>query len=128
YHHPDLAPNLLPGHDFVDDDDDASDDSSHGTAVAGIIAAIGNNAVGVAGVAWHVKILPVKVLDHEGQGSDEVVAQGILYATDKGARIINISSSTTDESRVLRDAVQYADSKGVLIVAAAGNTGDRANL
>ncbi len=128
FHHPDLAPNLLSGYDFVHDDADASDDSSHGTAVAGIIGAIGNNGIGVAGVAWQVKILPVKVLDQQGEGSDDIVAQGIVYATDRGARIINISSSTVDDSKVLREAVTYANAKNVLIVAAAGNTGDRANL
>ena len=128
FSHPDLAGNLLDGYDFVNGDADPSDDSSHGTAVAGIIAAIGNNGVGIAGVAWQVKVLPVKVLDRQGQGSDDVVAQGIVYAVDQGARIINLSSSTVDESRVLRDAVTYADLAGVLVVAAAGNSGDRENL
>lgn len=125
--HPDLAPNLLAGYDFLNDDADASDDGSHGTHVAGIIAAVGNNGEGVAGMAWRSRVLPLKVLNAQGLGPDTAVAKGIMYAVEQGARIVNISSGTPFTSGVLREAVEFADRRGVLIIAAAGNTADRAN-
>ena len=74
--HPDLEPNILDGYDFVNDDPDAWDDSSHGTHVAGVIAALGNNGEGTAGIAWKTKILPIKVLDAKGLGPDAGRLQG----------------------------------------------------
>jgi subtilisin family serine protease len=120
---PDLASRMLPGHDFVNDDADASDDNGHGTMAAGVLAAGGNNKVGVAGVCWNCRILPVKVLDSRGTGSYSTIAEGIRYAADRGAGVISLSLGGDDDSRLLRDAVAYAAGKGALVVAAAGNQG-----
>ena len=127
--HPDLKPNLLldQGYDFLDDLASPQDDESHGTAVAGIIGAIGNNREGVTGIAWHVKLLPIKALNSQGRGPDSAMVKAILYAADNGARIINISSTGTRYSAALETAVQYAEDKGALVVAAAGNTGNADN-
>jgi subtilisin family serine protease len=127
--HPDLRPNLLldQGYDFLDDTPSPQDDESHGTAVAGIIAAVGNNHEGVTGIAWHVKLLPIKALNSQGRGPDSAMVKAILYAADQGAKIINISSTGTRYSAALETAVTYAQEKGALVVAAAGNTGDRDN-
>ncbi len=127
--HPDLKANLLTdvGYDFLDDTPSPQDDESHGTAVAGIIGALGNNHDGVTGLAWHVKILPIKALNSQGRGPDSAMVKAILYAADNGAKIINISSTGTRYSAALETAVQYAQDKGALIVAAAGNTGNGDN-
>jgi subtilisin family serine protease len=127
--HPDLRPNLLldQGYDFLDDVPSPQDDESHGTAVAGIIGAVGNNREGVSGIAWHVKILPIKALNSQGRGPDSAMVKAILYAADQGAKIINISSTGTRYSAALETAVQYAQDKGALVVAAAGNTGNTDN-
>jgi subtilisin family serine protease len=127
--HPDLKPNLLSeqGYDFLDDLPSPQDDESHGTAVAGIIGAVGNNREGVAGIAWHVKLLPIKALNAQGRGPDSAMVKAILYAADNGARIINISSTGSRYSAALETAVQYAQDKGALVVAAAGNTGNGDN-
>jgi subtilisin family serine protease len=120
---PDLAARLLPGHDFVNGDDDATDDNGHGTMAAGVIAATGNNGLGVAGICWYCKILPVKVLGRDGSGNYSHIAEGIRFAADRGATVINVSLGGNDDSRLLRDAVAYAVGKGSLVVAAAGNQG-----
>lgn len=125
--HPDLAGRVLPGYDFANDDADANDDVFHGTQVAGIIGASGDNGEGVAGMCWRCRILPVKVLDRKGRGSDDAVAQGIRWAADQGARVINMSLGGAEDSRVLHDAVKYATSKNALVVAAAGNEADEGN-
>ncbi|MCC6175288.1 MAG: S8 family serine peptidase [Chloroflexi bacterium] len=125
--HPDLVGNLLTGYDYVNDDPDPADDSSHGTYIAGVIAAIGDNDEGIAGLAWQTKILPVKVLDDEGLGPDAAVSKGMIYAVENRAKIINLSSGTTQPSRVLEEAVRFAERRGVLVVAAAGNSGDKEN-
>jgi len=127
--HPDLKGNLLTdqGYDFLDDAPSPQDDESHGTAVAGIIGAVGNNREGVTGIAWHVKLLPIKALNSQGRGPDSAMVKAILYAADNGARIINISSTGTRYSAALETAVQYAQDKGALVVAAAGNTGNSDN-
>ena len=127
--HPDLKPNLVTdlGYDFLDDAPSPQDDESHGTAVAGIIGAVGNNREGVSGIAWHVKLLPIKALNSQGRGPDSAMVKAILYAADNGARIINISSTGTRYSAALETAVQYAQDKGALVVAAAGNTGNTDN-
>jgi subtilisin family serine protease len=127
--HPDLKPNLLvdQGYDFLDDLPTPQDDESHGTAVAGIIGAVGNNHEGVTGIAWHVKLLPIKALNAQGRGPDSAMVKAILYAADNGARIINISSTGTRYSAALETAVQYAQDKGALVVAAAGNSGNGDN-
>ena len=103
---------------------DPNDDHGHGTMVAGIIGARSNNGEGVAGVAWDVTILPVKVLDSTGAGSSSDVAQGIIYAAKSGARVINLSMARSAPSLALEGAVQEAHDKfGVVLVSAAGNEG-----
>jgi hypothetical protein len=119
--HPELAGRVLPGRDFVYDDDDAADDNGHGTFIAGVIGAAGDDGVGVAGVCWSCQILPVKVMDAEGNGGASDVAQGIRWAVDQGAQVINISVGGPRNPTVLRDAIAYAESRGALVVGAAGN-------
>jgi len=123
---PDLAARVLPGHDFVNDDADATDDDGHGTMAAGVIAGTANNRIGIAGICWTCKILPVKVLGKGGSGSYSDIAAGIRYAADRGADIINLSLGGDADSRLLRDAVAYAAGKGSLVIAAAGNAGSSA--
>ncbi|MEV4638200.1 S8 family serine peptidase [Actinoplanes sp. NPDC049548] len=123
---PDLSGRLLAGYDFVNDDSNATDDNGHGTMTAGVIAGSGNNGVGIAGICWYCKVLPVKVLNAKGMGTYSDIAEGIRWAADKGADIINLSLGGADDSRVLRDAVAYAAGKGVVVLAAAGNEGSAA--
>ncbi len=128
--HPDLVGVALPGASFVSSPDPTCprattvDDNGHGTHVAGIIAASGNNGVGIAGVAFGVRILPVKALDCTGTGLLSDVAASIIWATDHGARIINISLGSNADLPTLHDAVRYATTRNVLVVTAAGNCGE----
>jgi thermitase len=121
--HPDLAAKIVGGYDFVNDDAVAQDDNGHGTQVAGIAAAMSNNGTGVAGVSWGARVMPVKVLDSAGNGTFAAVAAGITWAADNGAQVINLSLGGNSPSAVLEAAVNYAYGKGVVMVAAAGNTG-----
>jgi subtilisin family serine protease len=122
--HPDLMNKISSsGRDFVNGDFDASDDHGHGTYIAGIIGADTDNGQGIAGVAWNCLILPVKVLDNQAVGEYSKIAQGIIWAADNGASVINLSLGYTEHSTTLRDAVKYAYDKGVVLVAGTGNTG-----
>lgn len=127
--HPDLAANLVPGINVVGSSrsDDVADGHGHGTHVAGIVAAVTDNAVGVAGVAPSARIMPVKALDDHGSGWSSDVAEGIVHAAEHGAGVINLSLSSSSDNAVLEDAVSYARSQGVVVVAAAGNGRQRGN-
>lgn len=118
---PDLAGRLLPGYDFVDGTSNMVDDFGHGTAVTGTIAADGNNGVGVAGVAYGCSVLPVKVMDSSGFAAYSTIASGINYAVENGARVINLSVAGSDASGTLQQAINFAWSNNVVVVAAAGN-------
>jgi len=120
---PDLAGRLLPGRDFANHDNDAADDNGHGTMAATVIAASADNRTGIAGVCWFCRILPVKVLNAKGGGSYTDIALGLRYAADRGASVISLSLGGSEDSAMLRDAVAYAEGKGALVVAAAGNRG-----
>lgn len=101
------------------------DDEGHGTFVSGIAAATGNNEVGVTGVARGAMLLPVKVLDCTATGRISDAAAGIRYAADMGADVVNISFGTPNDSPALREAIEYAQARGAVIVASAGNDGSR---
>jgi len=119
--HLDLAANVVPGHDFVDGDDDPRDFNGHGTHVAGTIGARGNNALGLVGVNWQVGLMPVRVLDGEGSGSNANVTAGLAYACTHGAAVVNASLGGTAYSTSMRDAI--AACPKTLFVVAAGNNG-----
>jgi type VII secretion-associated serine protease mycosin len=125
--HEDLGVKVLPGIDYVHSGNGWNDENGHGTHVAGIIAAAANNAKGIAGGAPGVKILPVRVLDASGSGFSSNVAAGIIWATDHGARVINLSLGGTTPSDGTRAAIQYANSKGAIVLAAAGNGAQSGN-
>lgn len=123
---PDLAESCFAaGYDFINKDSHPNDDSSpgHGTHIAGTIAQSTNNSMGTAGVAFNTCLMPVKVLDKTGTGTYAEVAEGIYFAVDNGARVINLSLGGKKSSETLKDAVAYAYEKGVIVIAAAGNDG-----
>jgi len=105
-------------------DADPMDDAGHGTHVAGTIGAVTNNSLGVSGINWNVKIMPIKVLNHGGDGMETDIVDGIKYATDRGADIINLSLAgnySCDSDSVYQEAINYALNAGVTVIAAAGN-------
>lgn len=109
---------------------DVMDQFGHGTHVSGTIGAMSNNSLGVAGVNWNVKILAIKVLGSNGSGSDTGIANGMKYAADNGARVLNMSLGSTSPmqcSSLYQSAINYAYNKGVTIVVAAGNSNDSAS-
>lgn len=112
---------LVPGYDFVNDRVKATDDHGHGTHVAGTIAQSTNNNFGVAGIAYEAQLMPLKVLSRGGSGTVADIAESIRFAADNGADIINMSLGGGGESELMREAIEYAHQKGVVIVAAAGN-------
>jgi serine protease len=112
---------FAPGYDFINRDSDAYDDNGHGTHVAGTIAEATNNNEGVAGLAYDATIMPVKVLSGRGSGTSAGVADGIRWAADHGANVINMSLGSSSPSEAIHNACKYARRKGVVIVCAAGN-------
>ncbi|MCS6814529.1 MAG: S8 family peptidase [Cyanobacteria bacterium] len=119
---PDLAKTkFVEGYDFVHDRPEATDDYGHGTHVAGTIAQSTNNNYGVAGIAYEASLMPLKVLDESGTGTIADIAEAIRFAADNGAQVINMSLGGGGESALMQEAINYAHSKGVVIVAAAGN-------
>lgn len=121
--HPDLAKRMVAGTNTADARATANDDQGHGTNVAGIAAADNNPQAGIVGMAPGAKIMPVKVLGADGSGSDAGVAEGIRWAADHGATVINLSLGGPSPTQTGADAVKYALSKGVVVVAAMGNNG-----
>lgn len=122
---PDLVGRVLRGRDFVNNDRYAADDLGHGTKVAGVIAGKGMNALGVAGACWSCRILPVKVADRHGNVLLSNAAAGLIWATNHGARVVNMSFGKTTGTSTMADAVKYARRHGVVVVASAGNEGNR---
>jgi subtilisin family serine protease len=154
--HPELAPLLVQGTDMVDlgpnptppagfrfegdfqgRDNIPQDEVGHGTHVAGTVACLSNNGVGVAGVTWSCRLMPVKVLtrivnvnnanDVRGTGSAADIAAGIRWAVDNGARVLNLSLGGTTDTQVERDAIAYAVAQGAVVVAAMGNAFQQGN-
>ncbi|MDX6667639.1 MAG: hypothetical protein QOK04_1019, partial [Solirubrobacteraceae bacterium] len=141
--HPDLAANLwtnqreiagngidddgngyvddVHGYDFVAGDGDPTDELGHGTEVAGVIAARGGNGLGIAGVAWRARIMPLRVLDSQDRASSTAMAAAIRYAVANGARIVNVSLNGDARSAAVEEAIVAARAAGVLVVASAGN-------
>ncbi|MEH2068165.1 MAG: S8 family peptidase [Nostoc sp.] len=112
---------FVKGYDFVNDREQADDDNGHGTHVAGTIAQATNNKYGVAGIAYEASLMPLKVLNSYGGGTVADIAEAIKFAAEKGANVINMSLGGGGESKLMKDAIDYAHRKGVVIVAAAGN-------
>lgn len=131
YNHTDLASNMwngggsypYHGYDFVDNDNNPMDSNGHGSHVAGTIGAVGNNGIGSTGVCWKVKLMAVRVLGTDGSGTSAGIIDGIYFAVDNGAKVINMSLGGSDYGQLESDAVSYALDHDVLIVAAAGNDG-----
>ncbi len=121
--HPDLAGKIVPGYDYVQNDNDPRDGNGHGTHVAGIAAAVTNNAIGVAGMSWGARIMPLRVLDEMGNGDTAKVASAIGWAHLNGAKIINLSLGGDQSSQTLQEAITRAHNAGILVVAAMGNSG-----
>ncbi len=121
YRHEDLTGKVVPGYDYVNSDSDPLDDQGHGTHVAGVIAASSNNGLGIAGVDWNARLMPVKVLDAASVGWGAWLIQGITYAANNGARVINLSVGNDKFSEFVQNAINDAHAKGCLVVAAMGN-------
>lgn len=112
---------MVPGYDFVNDRVQADDDNGHGTHVAGTVAQSTNNKFGVVGVAYEAQLMPLKVLSRQGSGTVSDIAEAIRFAADHKADVINMSLGGGGESQLMKEAIEYAHKKGVVIVAAAGN-------
>lgn len=121
--HPDLAGHMVQGFNFFDNTTNTSDVYGHGTLVAGAAAAIGNNTIGVSGVAWNSKIMPMRISDLSGNITYySIVANALTWAADHGARVANISYGVNTSSAVVT-AAQYMQSKGGVVFNSAGNSG-----
>lgn len=121
--HPDLAERMVPGWNFYDNNSNTSDVTGHGTKVAGVAAAIGNNALGVTGGAWNARIMPMRISSTTGNITYySTVADALTWAADRGARVANISFIVSHVAAI-QSAAQYMRSKGGVVVSSAGNTG-----
>lgn len=124
FSHPDKPTHLMPGFNFIDPNQPPNDDYGHGTRVTGIIAAATDNSEGIAGVAPEITVMELKVLDSTGQGTEYDVAQALDYAASHGARIVNLSlGGSGDPDDVMCNATAQSYASGLLLVAAAGNSG-----
>jgi hypothetical protein len=121
--HPDLKDNLVSGINLIAPGKPPEDDNGHGTRVAGVLAAAGNNGIGTAGVLWKAKVMPVKALDEDGFGDEQMLGEAIVKAVDAGAKIVVLSVGLYRYSPYMRDVVLYAEQNDVLLVAASGNDG-----
>jgi len=121
--HPDLKENLVEGYNILSPNKPPMDDNGHGTGVAGVVGAVGNNGIGISGILWRAKLMPIKALDYHGDGTEQDLGEGILQAVRSGAKIVVLSVGLYRYSPYMEDIVKYAESKGVLLVAAAGNDG-----
>lgn len=122
---------LVAGYDFVNNDTDADDDNAHGTHVAKTIAEVTNNGIGVTGLAFNSRIMPIKVLGADGSGTTEWVANGIRFAADNGADVANLSLGRSPQfgpSQTEQAAVQYAVNSGVTVVVSSGNDFSRSGV
>jgi len=125
--HSDLKPQIVQGANLLDSKKSVQDDNGHGTQIAGVLAAKGNNKTGISGVLWSAKIMPIKVLDKEGEGKPFTVSKGIYHAVDHGASIVLLSLGDRIYTKTMEEAVEYAEEKNVLVVAATGNEGSSVN-
>jgi len=121
--HPDLASKLVPGYNTYSGNTSTTDTYGHGTEVAGAAAALTNNGQGVAGVAGGAPIMPVRVTDGTGRATSASIANGIIWAADHGARVLNLSFNGIAGNATIRTAAEYATNRGSLVVAASGNCG-----
>ncbi|MBH8565511.1 peptidase S8 [Nostoc sp. CENA67] len=112
---------FVKGYDFVNDREEATDDNGHGTHVAGTVAQSTNNNYGVAGIAYEASLMPLKVLSANGGGTVADIAEAIKFAADNGADVINMSLGGGGDSQLIKQAIEHAHRKGVVIIAAAGN-------
>ena len=126
--HPDLAPNIVPGYNVYDNNTNTSEVCGHGTKVAGAAAAINNNAAGVSGVAGQAKIMPVRITDLSCYAYFSSTANGIIYAADHGARVVNVSYGYTPLSTAAQSAANYLRSKGGLLFDSTGNNAIDENI
>ena len=126
--HPDLSANMVPGWNAYDGSTNTADASGHGTAVAGTIAAVGNDGIGNVGVAYTAKIMPIRVTDSSGSNATfSIIANAITWAADHGARVANVSYSNLYKSSAVQSAAQYLRSKGGETVVSANNNGINEN-
>jgi thermitase len=127
--HPDLQGQLLQGRNYVDGlpEDDTNDTLGHGTAVAGLIAATGNNGIGIAGTAMNVQLLPMKVGDTDGVPISRI-ARAVEDSVDLGANVINLSLGSETQSARLEQALTYAEANNVIVIAASGNQPDKVSF
>ncbi|WP_246010953.1 S8 family peptidase [Brevibacillus nitrificans] len=119
--HPEFEGKLVEGYNVLDGSNKPQDDNGHGTHVSGVIAAKTNNKDGIAGMTWKSKLMPIKAIGADGSGSAVDIAQGIYWATDHGADVINLSVGNYTSSAALKEACKYAYDNNVVLVAASGN-------
>jgi chitodextrinase len=126
--HPDLADGLIPGWNFYDNNSNVEDIQGHGTPVAGTMSAIGNNGIGVIGVAPRARNIAIRIASPDAYATWSTVAQGVVYAANNGARVANVSYENACASQTMIDAANYLRSKGGVLVVSAGNTGTNNGL
>jgi len=119
--HPDLQGRLAEGYNVITEGNNPDDDNGHGTHVAGVIASQTDNDEGIAGITWFNRVIPIKVMGEDGYGSSFNIAKGIIWATDHGADVINMSLGNYKDSDILHEAVKYAFDRDVVLIAASGN-------